>query len=84
VNESAAPKVQISYIDSSGERVVLGSLGSFIEAAEAVADHSAILELQHGKALLVEPVGPIVTEFEDGTVLRYCLEVVDQHDPLLN
>ena len=76
--------VQISYIDASGERIVLGRLGSFIEAAEAVADHAEILELQHGKALLVEPVGPIVTEFEDGTVLRYCLEVVDQHDPLLS
>ncbi|WP_397518930.1 hypothetical protein [Rhodococcus pyridinivorans] len=75
--------VQISYIDASGERIVLGRLGSFIEAAEAVAYHAEILELQHGKALLVEPVGPIVTEFEDGTVLRYSLEVVDQDDPLL-
>lgn len=72
--------VSVSYLDENGERVVLGNLGSFLAAARVVVDHTAILTLQYGACQLLDAVGPITTEFEDGTVLRYHLEVVDQDD----
>lgn len=79
-NVEAMKMVQISYVDSQGERVVLGNLHSFIEAARAITDHSEILELQHGEAMFMGLAAPIVTEFEDGTVLRYSLKNVDAPD----
>ncbi|MHD0278848.1 hypothetical protein [Rhodococcus aetherivorans] len=75
---AAAGVIAVSFLRPNGERVVLGRLGSFLEAAEAIADHTEILTLQHGDVQLVEAVAPIVAKFADGTVLHYRLEVVDQ------
>lgn len=70
--------VSVSYLDENGDRVMLGSLGTFMDAVTAVSDHTSILALQHGPAQLVGAIEPIITEFEDGTVLRYRLEAVDE------
>ncbi|AXY51564.1 hypothetical protein YT1_2130 [Rhodococcus ruber] len=75
---AAAGVIAVSFLRPNGERVVLGRLDSFLEAAAAIADHTEILTLHHGEVQLVEAVAPIVTEFADGTVLHYRLEVVDQ------
>ncbi|MBD8057221.1 hypothetical protein ICV35_26655 [Rhodococcus ruber] len=75
---AAAGVIAVSFLRPNGERVVLGRLDSFLEAAAAIADHTEILTLQHGEVQLVEAVAPIVTEFADGTVMHYRLEVVDQ------